>query len=320
MSRRADELDPQLQDIEAQREARPVPESYAVTAAQARADLASRIEGLGEYVDDCETEEFEIEGPADPIPIRAYLPEGIAASAPPIVVFYHGGGCVLGSIETHDNVCTALATRGDVIVCSVDYRLAPEHPFPAAVRDAYAALEWAATFGHHLGGDTDRLAVAGDSAGGNLAVATALMARERDGPEIGHQVLIYPWLDPKGRDDLDSYAENGRDVASEAEAQAAGTFFYEHYARSDLDAGNRYFAPLVARDLSDLPPATIVTGGFDRLRDEGFAFAERLEEAGVDANLVNFEAMNHGFVSLLGLVDRADDAIDVLVGDLGEAF
>jgi acetyl esterase len=319
MTRRADELHPQLQEIEEQQEARLVPESYAVAVETARADLSERLAGLGEYIDDdCETTDFEIEGPAGTIPIRAYVPE--ADGPHPIVVFYHGGGYVMGDIESHDNVCTALANRGDVVVLSVDYRLAPEHPFPAAVEDGYAALEWAATFGHHVGGDTDAIAVAGDSAGGNLSAAVSLMARERDGPDIGRQLLIYPWLDPAGRYGLDSYAENAREVESDAEAEAAQGYLFEQYARDEIDAGNQYLAPLIAKDLGGLPPATIITGGYDRIRDEGFEFAERLEEAGVETNLANFEAMNHGFVSLLGIVDRADDAMDVLVEDLEQTF
>lgn len=319
MTRRADELHPQLQDIEERREDRYVPESYAVTATTARADLEDRLEGMTEYIDDeVETSDFEIDGPDDAIPMRAYIPEGDGGH--PIVVFYHGGGYVMGSIDSHENICTALANRGEVVVISVDYRLAPEHPFPAAVQDGYAALEWASTFGHHVAGDPDRVAVAGDSAGGNLAAAVSLMARERDGPDVGRQLLIYPWLDPAARYDLDSYTENARDLDSEGEAAAAAGYLFEDYVREPVHAGNHFLSPLIARDFSELPPATIITGGFDRLRDEGFAYAERLEDAGVEANLVNFEAMNHGFVSLLGILDRADDAVEVMIGDLAETF
>lgn len=309
MSRKADELHPQLQDIQERAEGRAAPESFAVTAETARADMESRLSGMTEYIDDAadETREFDIDGPGGPIPIRSYHPEGDGPH--PIVVFYHGGGFVMGSLDTHDNVCHAFCDRAGAVVLSVDYRMAPEHPFPAAVNDAYAALEWAADFGHQVGGDTDRIAVAGDSAGGNLAAAVSLMARDRDGPAIDRQLLIYPWLDPAARYGFDSYEENAR------EDEAAEGHLFGKYAPDEVHAGNVYLAPLLARDFSDLPPATVVVGGYDRLRDEGFDYAERLEAAGVDANLCNYEATNHGFVSLLGLVDPADDAMDRMVED-----
>jgi acetyl esterase len=314
MSRRADELHPQLQEIEAGRRARTVPESFAVTVETARADMERRLGDIGDYIDDEaeEVREFEIDGPGGPLPIRSYHPAGDGAH--PIVVFYHGGGFVIGNIETHDNLGHAICERAGALVLSVDYRLAPEHPFPAAVNDAYAALEWAAANGDQIGGDTEQIAVAGDSAGGNLAAAVSIMARERDGPEIGRQSLIYPWLDPAGRFDLASYDENAR------EYEGGEGYLYEKYAQDEVHAGNQYLAPLIAKDLSDLPAATIIVGGYDRLRDEGFEFAERLEDAGVAANLVNYPAMNHGFASLLGIVDQADDAMAELVGDLSETF
>jgi acetyl esterase len=314
MSRRADDLHPQLQDIEAGRHARPVPESFAVTVETARADMERRLGGITEYIDDeaSEVREFEVDGPGGPLPIRAYLPEGDGPH--PMVVFYHGGGFVIGNLETHDNLCHALCDRADVLVLSVDYRLAPEHPFPAAVNDAYAALEWAAANGKQIGGDPDRIAVAGDSAGGNLAAAVSIMAREHGGPAIDRQLLIYPWLDPAGRFDLASYSENAR------EYEGSEGYLYEKYAQDEVHAGNQYLAPLIASELADLPPATIIVAGYDRLRDEGFEFAERLDAAGVEANLVNYPAMNHGFASLLGIVDQADDAMSELVGDLSETF
>lgn len=310
MSRRADELDPQLRDIRERRHARPVPETHAVTPVEARADMEHRLDGLTEYTDDAaaEVRTVEIDGPGGPLPIRSYHPEGDEPH--PVVVFYHGGGFVIGSLDTHDNLCHSICDRAGALVLSVDYRLAPEDPFPAAVNDAYAALEWAATFAGQIGGDTGRLAVAGDSAGGNLATVVSLLARERDGPEIAHQSLLYPWLDPAGRFDFDSYEENARE-----DVQADG-YLFEQYAPDPIHAGNCYLAPLIANDLSGLPPATILLGGYDRLRDEGFEYADRLASVGVDANLVNYSAMNHGFLSLLGIVDRADDAMDDLVADL----
>lgn len=319
MNRKAAHLDPQLKEIEVIRENRRIPESQAVTPETARAqleavtaDMTDRIETPG--VDDIR--EFDIEGPNGPLPIRAYLPDNERAA--PVVVFLHGGGFVYGSIDTHDNICRTLTDRLGSLVLSVEYGLAPENPFPGPVNEAYAATQWAARHAGDLGGDSARLVVMGDSAGGNLAAVVSRMARDSragtgygmDGiaPAIDHQVLVYPWLDPAGRFEFDSYALR--------DASTLPNWLYEKYVRDDTDAWNSYFAPLLARDVSELPPATIVTAGFDPLRDEGFEYADRLEEAGVQTVLENYPAMNHGFVSLLGLVDQADEAMDLVVDEL----
>ncbi|MFB6172196.1 MAG: alpha/beta hydrolase [Haloarculaceae archaeon] len=322
MSRKADNLDPQLQEVEAIRDARTVPESHAVTPETAREQIEAVSAGMSDRIDAAvaEVQEFDIEGPDGALPVRAYVPEGEAPH--PVVVFFHGGGFVYGSVDTHDNVCRALADRAEALVLSVDYRLAPEHSFPAALHDAYAAVEWASEFAGDISGDPDRLAVAGDSAGGNLAAGVCLLARDRaagrargtpgTAPTIDHQVLVYPWLDPAARFDYESYALREDERSSE--------WLFEKYASDPLDAGNAYFAPILASDFSDLPPATIQTAGFDPLRDEGFAYADRLESAGVDVSHVNYEAMNHAFVNLLGIVDRAHDAIDHAATDLAASF
>jgi len=323
MTRKADELDPQLQEVEAIREARRDPESYAVTPETAREQLEAATAGMSDRIDTPgvdEVTEFDVEGPNGALPIRAYHPEGEGPH--PVVVFFHGGGFVYGSVDTHDNVCRALTDRSGCLVLSVEYELAPENPFPGPVHEAYAAVEWAATHAGDLDGDPDRLAVAGDSAGGNLAAVASLVARDnREGrgpafsgeaPDIDRQLLIYPWMDPAARFDFDSYAVREEEESFE--------WLYDKYTRDDTDARNPYFSPLLARDFSDLPPATVVTAGFDALRDEGFEYADRLESAGVDVSFVNYEAMNHGFVNLLGLVDRAHDAVDLLADDLATTF
>lgn len=239
-----------------------------------------------------------IEGLAGEIPVRVYDPReesGEESDGPsPLVLFFHGGGFVVGSIRSYDGPCRKLAAETGYPVASVGYRLAPEHPFPAALRDCYAALEWAEANATPLGADPDRLVLAGDSAGGNLAAATALLARDRDGPDIAHQVLVYPITgDPTG---TDSYEENAEGYFLTADLLE---WYREQYLADDIDEGNVYAGPRRCHDLSGLPPATIITAGFDPIRDDGAAYARRLDDAGVDVSYANFEAMIHGFFSMI---------------------
>jgi acetyl esterase len=306
----ADEPDPQVQVLLDMLEERNTPPTYGVSPEAAREQYLELTE-MVESEPVAETQDFEIEGPGGPIPVRAYIP---GEEGPyPILVYYHGGGWVIGDIETHDNVCSALCNRAEVVVLSVDYRLAPENPFPAALEDAYAALEWATTYGDEISGDPDRVAIGGDSAGGNLSTGVTLMADDEDGPEIAHQSLIYPAVASPAVHEFDSYEENGEGYFLEQESM---DWFYGKYVQNDAHARNEYLAPLLARDLSGVPPATVVTAGFDPLRDEGAAYADRLEEAGVDVHHENFEGMIHGFVQLPDMIDRAEDALDLLAEEL----
>lgn len=249
------------------------------------------------------------------LPARAYVPDGEGPF--PTVAFFHGGGFVLGSLDGYDNLCRLLARRSECLVVSVDYRLAPEHPWPAALEDAYAATDWLASNAEQFSGDGSRLAVAGDSAGGNLAATVSLLARERGMPNIDRQVLLYPataYLEP-----MDSRAENASGYFLTAEDLL---WFVSQYIEDELDAHNPLAFPLAARDLSDLPPAFVLTCGFDPLRDEGTAYADRLREAGVDVEHTNYESMIHGFLNMEGIVDCAHDGIDEVVAylcdELGE--
>lgn len=317
--RKADQLDPQLEKIESIQDARNFPDTQALAPESQREQMEAVTADASDRIDTdiAATQDFAIEGPDTPLPMRAYIPGDEGPY--PVVVFYHGGGFVWGSIDTHDNVCRALSDAADSLVLSVDYRLAPEHPFPAAHHDAYAALEWAASCAEDLSGDPHRLAVAGDSVGGNLAAGVSLLARDvAKAPDIDRQVLIYPILDPGARFEYPSHGENDWPYVSQDDTDWDAVTKY--YLPDEVHRGNIYCAPLLATDLSDLPPATIITAGFDTLRDEGFDYAHRLEDAGVETRLENYAAMNHAFVNLLGLVDRAHDAVAVMADDLAATF
>jgi acetyl esterase len=242
---------------------------------------------------------------------RAYVPEGEGPFA--TVAFFHGGGFVLGSLDGYDNLCRLLARRSGCLVVSIDYRLAPEHPWPAALKDAYTATRWLANNAARFSGDGSRLTVAGDSAGGNLAATVSLLARERGMPDIDSQILLYPataYLEA-----MDSRAENAAGYFLTAEDIV---WFVKQYLDTELDAHNPLAFPLSARDLSELPPAFVMTCGFDPLRDEGIAYADRLREAGVEVEHTNYESMIHGFLNMEGIVDRAHDGIDEVAAYLDE--
>ena len=256
------------------------------------------------------TVDGSIPGPEGSIDVRLYRPD--AAGPFPTVVFFHGGGYVLGSIATHEWLCRHLTRESGCAVLSVDYRLAPEHPFPAAVADAYAAVEWAAGHSDALAGD-GHLAVAGDSAGGTLAAVAALMAAERDGPDIDYQVLLYPGI---GLDeDHQSVQGHAGLVLSEADL----TWFRECYFQDEIHERNPYADPSNAGDLSGVAPATVLTAGFDPLRDGGLAYADQLARDGVTTRSVTYERMIHGFLTFRE-IDRARDAIADVAEDLAEAL
>jgi acetyl esterase len=237
-------------------------------------------------------------GLAGEIPVRIYTPAG---SGPlPVVVYFHGGGWVIGNIESHDATCRALANESGCIVVSVDYRLAPEHKFPAAAEDSYAATVWAAEFG----GDASRLAVAGDSAGGNLAAVVALMARDRGGPRIAFQLLVYPVTDFSF--DRPSYSENAEGYLLSRDAMR---WFWNHYLAEEAEGLHPHASPLRAESLAGLPPALVLTAEFDPLRDEGEEYAAKLREAGVPADLVRYDGLIHGFFSFFQVIDRGGEAM-----------
>ena len=254
-------------------------------------------------VDIARAEERTIPGPAGDIPIRVYSPATEAVL--PVVVFFHGGGWTIGDVGCYDQIARKLAVASGLTVVSVEYRLAPEHVFPAAVEDSYAVTEWIADHGTELGVDGSRLAVAGDSAGGNLAAVTSILARDRGRPTIAFQLLVYPVVD--GTMSFPSVKENGEGYLLTADDMA---WFYDQYAPPDADRKNPMLSPLYAPDLSGLPPALAITAEYDPLRDEGEAYADALQQAGVEARSSRYDGMVHGFVPIDGVIPTATQAIE----------
>lgn len=254
-----------------------------------------------------------VPGPAGEIPIRTYAPSGDGPFPP--LLFYHGGGWILGDLETHDALCRALTDATDCVVVAVDYRLAPEHRFPAALEDCYAATRWVANNAAAIDATTDALATCGESAGGTLAAGVALLARDRDGPAIDHQTLLYPPTNYAF--DTDSYEENAQGYFLTREDMKR---FWRGYLGSELDGRHPYASPLRA-DLGGMPPSLVVTAGFDPVRDDGRAFAARLEDAGVPARHLEYDEMIHGFLPMLDdpELDRAREAIDEVGAAVGSA-
>ena len=250
---------------------------------------------------------------ADVVPARrVYWPT--AEQGLPLVVFYHGGGWIIGSIDTHDSLARQLALTANCIVVSVDYRLAPEHRHPAAVDDAYAALQWVSEHADQLGGDASQLVVAGDSAGGNLAAVVAQLARDCAGPSIALQVLWYP-VTSLAEMTGDSYS---RFAAGPGLRATDMVWFKQQYLSVDSDPSCPTVSPLSAPNLTGLPPAQVVTAGLDVLRDEGMAYARRLTAAGVAVIHHNFEQEPHGFLSLGALSPTAECARQQVLEELAE--
>jgi acetyl esterase len=252
------------------------------------------------------TQDRTIDGPAGPIPIRVYWPAEGGEADPPVVVFIHGGGWSVGDLDSYDGQARIHAAGADAMVVSVQYRLAPEHPYPAAVEDVWAATQWVAAHAGELGADPDRLAVAGDSAGGNLAAVVAQLARDAGEPVIRFQLLWYPATTWDGS--LPSFTEN-------ANAPILGGGAVKGFSRwyaGDLDLSDMpaTLAPARAKNLSGLPPAYIAVAGHDPLRDDGARYAELLTAAGVPAELHNAETLVHGYVGYAGVVPAATEATE----------
>ena len=282
-------LDPQVRQWRERRIADQVRPLYTQTLAEARAaDLAEIQAGGGDPEPVHQVLDLRMPATGGPLPLRLYRPAGTAARQPALVYFF-GGGWTLGQIDTCDGICRTLANAVGCVVIAVGYRLAPEHKFPGAVNDCHEAVSWIAEHAEELGVDPERLAVGGDSAGGNLAAAVTLLAR-RDGPPLAAQLLVYPNTcfgadTPSIRQNDDPSMFNRRSV----------DWYWGHYLSSPDDGKNPLASPLLAEDHSGLPAALVITAEYDPLRDEGEQYAHRLREAGVPTELRRYDGMMHGF-------------------------
>jgi len=274
--------------------------THTLSVADARQAFKSRV-AKGAPV--AHTVDRAIPGPAGDIPVRIHWPTG--AGPVPALVFFHGGGWVIGDLDTHDVTCRSLTNQAGCVTVSVDYRLAPEHKFPAAVEDAYAATRWVADHARELGVDGAKIAVGGASAGGNLATVVGLIAIERGGPGLVFQLLIYPVTDAA----LDT--PSARAITSDAYplTRADMEWFWGHYLRTDADCRHPYASPALAKSLAGLPPALVITAEIDPLCDEGERYAHALERAGVTAACTRYEGVTHGFVGMEAALDKGRAAV-----------
>ena len=262
-----------------------------------------------------EVRDLQAEGPHGAIPLRLYKPAGAAAAPLPVLVYFHGGGWVIGDLDTHDVVCRTLCAGSGCAVVAVDYRMGPEHRFPAAVDDTHAAVRWVRAQAAALGLDGTRLAIGGDSAGGNLAAVTAIGMRLAAEAPARLQLLIYPATDMRAV--APSHTANGQGYVLTSDSIA---WFRDHYIADAAQWADWRASPLLAEDLSHLPPALVLTAGFDPLRDEGRQYADALSAAGVPAQYVCFERQIHGFITMGRVIDEAHTALDLCAASLRRAL
>jgi acetyl esterase len=270
-----------------------------------RADRETEAEVWDWHKQPEEIFDLDITGPAGPLPVRVYRPQ--SDSPLPVLVYCFGGGWVVGSLDTSDAICRALAKMVPCVIVSVGYRLAPEHPFPAAIDDCYAGVKWVAENASKLGADSERMAVAGDSSGGNLAAAIALKARDEDGPSISAQVLVYPpFLN-------DAETKSMRDNQDPMFFNAhSSEWFWNRYLAEPADGDSPYASPLKAADHSGLPPALVMTAEFCPLQDEGEAYSDALSLAGVPVEYHRYTDLPHGFLAMSSILGTARDAMDLI--------
>ncbi len=295
--------------------------AHQVPVEESRAGLEEMAAVMaGPKQDVHETEDRAIPGPGGDIPIRIYRPSAMVdGETLGVAVYFHGGGFYLGDLESHDHVCRFLCKHGGVVVVAVDYRLAPEHKFPAAIEDCYAALAWVAEQGEAIGVDPARIALVGDSAGGTLVASVCLMARDKGGPAIALQIPVYPALTVEDGEDFPSRRELGTGDYFIAYEDFA--FFREIYlADPEKDVSNPLASPIRADDFSGLPAALIIAAEYDPCRDENEVYAERLRAAGVDAEYVCFNGTIHPFFLFDGVIDAGKEGQKLVANKLCQAL
>ena len=308
-------LDPQIEYVLSLVEKAAYPDYWELDPVQARLQFEKTAPILdARPVKLHRIENFSIPGPGGAIPIRSYTPRD-SAQPLPVLVWYHGGGFVIGGLDSYDAICRWLSKHADCLVLSVDYRLAPEHPFPAAVEDSFAALQWTAEHVSDYGGDPARIAVAGDSAGGNLATVSSILARDAGGPKLVLQLLIYPCTAAEPESE-----SHHRFAEDHILSRKTILWFYRHYVRDPADSLDFRYAPLLAEDLSGLPPTLLILADHDPLYNEGLAYGERLRAAGNDIEIITYPGMVHAFYSMSNAVDAAKDALQRSAAALRRVF
>jgi acetyl esterase len=301
---RSERLHPEVRALLETMDAQGGPALVTLSPTEARIGSVERFRLLGGEPEELDrVEDHLVPGPEGDVPVRVYA--SMRGGLRPALIYFHGGGFVFGDLETHDPLCRSLAKESGAVVIAVNYRLAPENKFPAAVEDSHAVTKWVETNAGRLGIDARRIAVGGDSAGGNLATVVAMRCHEAGGPPLALQVLIYPVTDLSSFDTL-SYRESGEGYFL---GRAEMEWFASHYLASQALAGHPEVSPLLAPQLGDLPPALVITAEFDPLRDEGEAYAQRLQKAGVPVTLTRYPGMIHGFVAMRGLLEGGRQAI-----------
>jgi acetyl esterase len=304
-------IDPQIQAVMDQVAALNLPPHYEVGAVQARANAALRPRAPGPEV--ASVVDRSVPGPDGDVPVRVYTPEGVGPF--PVLVYIHGGGMVIGTLDTSDGSCRHLCDKVGCVVVSVDYRLAPEHTFPAAPEDCYAVTKWVAENSSEIAADPSRIAVGGESAGGNLAAAVALMTRDRGGPTVLLQVLLYPMTSYDF--DSASYHENAEGYSL---TRTTMMWYWDQYLGSKADVTNPYAIPASSTNLKGVAPAIVLTAEFDPLRDEGEAYAKQLSAAGVNTTCTRYDGVIHGFFGMSAVVDKSKEAVNQVAAALKDAF
>jgi acetyl esterase len=309
-------LDPLLKNFLAQLYAQPGPKMWEFTPAEARQAFAVMMQFVGpkDVIVD-RVEDLRAAGPHGDIPLRSYAPPGAGEARLPVLVFFHGGGFVIGNLDTHDGLCRVLCRESGARVIAVDYRLAPEHKFPAAVDDAYAALCWISANAEHLGVDSKRVAIGGDSAGAALAAVAARIAKEKGSPELALQLLMFPPTDlaadtASRRNWTDGYFLDRLTIK----------WFFDNYLPQGANLQDPRLSPMHAADLPGIAPVYLLTAEYDPLHDEGLAYGAKLRELGVPVTVVDYPNLVHDFIYLDAVLPQAREALRAAARAVSDAL